>query len=177
MVKNWRVEKKNLVCSWQLKCMDAKRNLHGRTTEFAWMHNKVCMDAQQNLHGRTTEFAWMHDGIGMDKQRNLLEHITFSFWGKIIHIHIFFVFLLCCCCLNVMDLGHNQQQHPTVQSGGVSRGRSPAPPLPLTFRSPSAPLSLPFRSPFATLPLLFRSPFAPLPLPFRNPPPTKKKKS
>ena len=39
----------------------------------------------------------------------------------------------------LMDLGHNQQQHPTVHSGGVSRVPccSPAPPLPLTFRSPS----------------------------------------
>ena len=46
-----------------------------------------------------------------------------------------------------MDLGHNQQQHPTVHSGGVSRVpcRSPAPPLLLIFRSPSAHLPLPFR--------------------------------
>ena len=46
-----------------------------------------------------------------------------------------------------MDLGHNQQHHPTVHSGGVSRvpWRSPAPPLPLTFYSPSAHLPLPFR--------------------------------
>ena len=45
----------------------------------------------------------------------------------------------------LMDLGHNQQnQHPTVYHGGVSRVPccSPAHPLPLTFRSPSAPLPL-----------------------------------
>ena len=45
-----------------------------------------------------------------------------------------------------MGLGHNQQQNPTVHSGGVRRVpcRSPAPPLPLTFRSPSAHHLLPF---------------------------------
>ena len=55
--------------------MDARRNLHGRMTELAWMHNRICMDAQQNLHGRTTEFAWTH---------------TFNFWGNIF-LYIFFM--------------------------------------------------------------------------------------
>ena len=32
-------------------CMDARRNLHGQTTEFAWTHNRICMDKQRNLHG------------------------------------------------------------------------------------------------------------------------------
>ena len=42
-----------------------------------------------------------------------------------------------------MDLGHNQQQYYIVHNatgGGVGKipWRSPAPPLPVTFRSPSA---------------------------------------
>ena len=39
----------------------------------------------------------------------------------------------------LMDLGHNQQQHPAVHSGGVIR---------VSYCSPSAHLPLPFRSPF-----------------------------
>ena len=42
----------------------------------------------------------------------------------------------------LMDLGQDQQQHPTVHSGGFSR---------YPFRSPCAHLLFPFRSPFATL--------------------------
>ena len=40
----------------------------------------------------------------------------------------------------LMDLDHNQQQHPTVHSGGVNGipCRSATPPIPLTFCSPSA---------------------------------------
>ena len=47
-------------------------------------------------------------------------------------------FLVSLCCSLLMDLGHNQQQHPTVNSGGVSK--VPAAPafsaahLPLPFR-------------------------------------------
>ena len=50
-----------------------------------------------------------------------------------------------------IDLYHNQQQHHTVHSGGVSRVpcHSTAAQLPLPFRSPSPPLPLTFRSPSA----------------------------
>ena len=46
----------------------------------------------------------------------------------------------------LMNLGHNQQNHPILHSGGVSRApcRLSAPLLPLTFRFPSAHLMLPF---------------------------------
>ena len=36
-------------------------NLHGSTTELAWMHNGICMDEQWHLHGCTTEFAWTNN--------------------------------------------------------------------------------------------------------------------
>ena len=71
-------------------------------------------------------------------------------WSKIA-AHFFLLFFRVSL---LIDLGHNQQQHPTVHSWGVSRVpcRSPAPPLllttpplPLTFRSLSAHLPLPFR--------------------------------
>ena len=89
-------------------------HLHGRMTEFAWMHNRICMDARRNLHGGTTELAWT-------KNRILLGHITFSFLAKKIHLYLFYSF--CVADLNLMDLGHNQQRHPTVHTVGVSRGR------------------------------------------------------
>ena len=52
--------------------------------------------------------------------------------------------MFCLCCSLLMDIGHNQQQHPTLDSGGVSRVpcRLPAHTLPLTLRSLSAPLLL-----------------------------------
>ena len=86
--------------------MDAQRNLHGRSTELALAHNGICMDAWRNMHRRTQQ-------ICMDKQRNLLGHITFSLWGKKL-IYIFLLFLLVCWDLNLMDLNHVQQQHPSV---------------------------------------------------------------
>ena len=73
------------------------------------------------------------------RQQKLLTVFTESAqkWSQIDAQKNFF----CCLCHSLfMDLGHNQQQYPTVHSGGVSRVpcRSPSPPLSLTFRSPSA---------------------------------------
>ena len=50
-----------------------------------------------------------------------------------------------------MDLGQDQQQHPTVNSAGVSRVlfRSPSAHLPLLFSFPSSPLPL-YSAPFET---------------------------
>ena len=50
----------------------------------------------------------------MEKQHNLLLHITFSLWGK--HIHLYFaLFLLCLSLLNLMDLGHDERPRVTRQ--------------------------------------------------------------
>ena len=70
-------------------------------------------------------------------------------WGKRINIGLrFYNFgwktvqncnadFFCLCHSLLIDLGHNQQQHSIVHSGGGSRVPChwPAPPLPLTFRS------------------------------------------
>ena len=77
------------------------------------------MNERWNLHVRTTEFAWTHSQICMDKQRNWLGQITFTFGG---FIYVYLLFLLCCQGLNFIDLGHDQQQHPTVHSVGELAG-------------------------------------------------------
>ena len=87
------------------------------------------------------------DSLGKYEERTLVS--DFVILGKKlsnIAAQLFFVVVGLCHSL-LMDLGHNQWQHLTVHSGGVSRVpcRSSAPPLPLTFRSPSSHLPLPFR--------------------------------
>ena len=70
--------------------------------------------------------------------------------GKKLPCRMVFLFRLCFSLL--MDLGQNQQQHPTVHSEVWELAGSPSAPVLLPFRSLfAAPLPLPFRSPSAPL--------------------------
>ena len=58
----------------------------------------------------------------MIKDMNQKILITIFMQTNFQKLAIFVLNNLLCHSL-LMDLGHNQQQHPTVHSGGVSRGR------------------------------------------------------